>query len=72
MYYEINISLNGVHFFATHNRSLTSTGKAIEVLKALQDRFSENDGYAISLTINYLSGTQLDIPEFLAAQGKGE
>lgn len=41
MYYEINISKNGKHFFATAKRSITTTDKLKTVYDALSTAFPE-------------------------------
>lgn len=50
MYYEINVSLNGKHFFATDKRSITSKSKLEEVYKVFKEKFPKEDGYNISVT----------------------
>ena len=49
MYYEINVSLNGVHFFATAERSCTTYNQAIKVYKELEKRFPASEGYELTL-----------------------
>lgn len=56
-YYEINVSLNGVHFFATHKRSLTDKRKMQEVLEIFKQKFPDSEGYRISVTAEYEYGT---------------
>ena len=44
MGYEINVSLNGKHFFATHERSITNNWKLKEILTGVKpevDYFSK-------------------------------
>ena len=50
MYYEINVSLNGKHLFATHKRSVTSESKLKEVYNIFKDKFSKEDGFEITVT----------------------
>ena len=50
MYYEINISFNGNHLFATHKRSLRSKDEMIEAYKHLEKKFLKEDGYSITIT----------------------
>lgn len=50
--FEINVSLNGSHFFATHERSLRSTYDLNRVLPELQSRFKPEDGFEISVSYN--------------------
>lgn len=49
-YYEINVSLNGRHFFATHKRSMDTERKFKEVLEVFRAKFPENEGYRITAT----------------------
>ncbi|HGL4259682.1 hypothetical protein KTD26_20555 [Burkholderia multivorans] len=49
-YYEINVSLNGRHLFATAPRSITSAVKASTMLALLHDRFPSHVGYSINCT----------------------
>ena len=50
MYYEINVSLNGQHFFATAERSIHSETKMEEMYKLFTEKFPENEGYKIDVT----------------------
>lgn len=50
MYYEINVSLNGKHFFATAERSISGEWKLKEVYKVLKEKFPEEEGYKIDVT----------------------
>ena len=50
MYYEICISLNGIHLFATAERSITSKSKLKEVYEILKEKFPEKEGYKINVT----------------------
>lgn len=50
MYYEICVSLNGRHLFATAERSITDIHKANTVYKLFKEKFPEADGYKITLT----------------------
>jgi len=50
MYYEIIVSLKGVHYFATHKRSITS-GKALKAIyNDFKTRFPEGDGFEVYAT----------------------
>ena len=49
-HYEINISLNGKHFFATAERSIRDENKLKEVYNVLKEKFPEEDGYKITVT----------------------
>lgn len=50
MNYEINIALNGQHFFATALRSLTSMGEAVRVYEILQAKFPKSEGYTMQMS----------------------
>lgn len=47
MYYEINVALNGQHFFATDKRSITNRGALEKVYKVLKEKFPLEEGYDI-------------------------
>lgn len=49
-YYEINVSRNGRHFFATHKRSVPDKWKMNEILEVFKDKFPESEGYRIMVT----------------------
>ena len=50
MYYEINVSKNGRHFFATAERSITSFTQAEGMYMLFKEKFPESEGYEISIT----------------------
>ena len=50
MYYEINVSLNGAHFFATAKRSITNEYQLERVYNIFKEKFPKEDGYAITVT----------------------
>lgn len=56
MYYEINVSLNGSHFFATHERSITTRTKLKQVYESLLKAFPQSEGYEISISLNSVIG----------------
>lgn len=49
MYYEINVTLNGKHFFATAERSITNRWDLNNKLKIFIDKFPKEEGYEISV-----------------------
>lgn len=61
MYYEINISLNGQHFFATSNRSITDSHKLKIVYGVLKEKFPNDDGYKITVTRYETVGKPIDM-----------
>lgn len=50
MYYEINVSLNGKHLFATAERSIVNTFQLQKVYNLFKEKFPEEDGYKINVT----------------------
>jgi hypothetical protein len=50
MYYEINVALNGQHFFATDKRSITNKIALKVVYKILKEKFPIEEGYDIMVT----------------------
>jgi hypothetical protein len=57
MYYELNISLNGRHFFATAERSITSEDELKKVYDVLKVKFPHSEGYRIGITRWETTGT---------------
>lgn len=51
MTYEINVSLNGTHFFATHERSLYSIDKLKQAVEVFREKFPESEGYKITTSV---------------------
>ena len=54
-YYEINVALNGKHFFATAPRSITTEDKMLRVFKTFKEKFPEREGYSVD--VSYWSST---------------
>lgn len=50
MYYEINVSLNGRHLFATAERSITTSWEMEKVYNLFKEKFPESEGYKLSVT----------------------
>lgn len=65
MYYEINVALNGKHLFATHERSIRSEWKLLQVLRIFEEKFPESDGYSILVTECWKEIKEIDIKEVL-------
>lgn len=61
MYYEINVSLNGKHFFATHERSIADKWTLKEVYNVFVEKFPKEEGYEISVTLYETFGTHIDM-----------
>lgn len=49
MYYEITVSKNGYHFFATAERSIITREQLDIVYNTLKDKFPREEGYKISV-----------------------
>lgn len=65
MGYEINVALNGKHFFATHERSLQSIDKMKECLEIFIEKFPESEGYKITVSEWETTGKNIDISSIL-------
>ena len=50
MYYEINVALNGRHFFATAERSICNEEQLKKVLTVLKQKFPVSEGYELYAT----------------------
>jgi hypothetical protein len=50
MWYEINVSLNGKHFFATHERSCRWEDEMKKIVEVFKVKFPEEEGYEISVS----------------------
>lgn len=49
MFYRINISRNGQHYFATADHSLTDFEKANNVYKDLAQKFPTTEGFKLEM-----------------------
>ena len=58
-YYEINVSLNGKHLFATAERSITSKQKMEEMYKLFEQKFPKSEGYTLDVTLWEKRGTPI-------------
>ena len=63
MYYEINVSLNGQHFFATDKRSITTQRALKEVYPILKEKFPPEEGYDILVSCVETKGRYLDMEQ---------
>lgn len=61
MYYEINVALNGTHFFATAERSATTSAEAVTLYDAICAAFPAEKGYQITVTKWDTCGSQIDM-----------
>jgi len=60
MYYEINVSLNGRHFFATAPRSITYGSRLADMIEIFLKKFPAEEGYQI--TVSKFETTGTDVP----------
>lgn len=65
MYYEINVSFNKHHLFATAPRSIDHERKLVELLKLFKEKFPQSEGYEISATEHPGDFHSVDIDELL-------
>lgn len=63
MYYEINVSLNGRHFFATDKRSITTKRALKEVYTVFKEKFPQEEGYELLVSCMETKGKYLDMEE---------
>jgi hypothetical protein len=63
MYYEINVSANGKHFFATAERSIRDLSTLKCVYSTMVNKFPKHEGFEITVTENTLSGKWIDMQE---------
>ena len=63
MYYEINVSKNGKHFFATDKRSITTKYALKEVYKVLKEKFPKEDGYDMLVSQIEIEGRFVNMEE---------
>ena len=50
MWYEINVSKDGQHYFATDKRSITTIGQAVEIRDRLKAAMPEEEGFEYTIT----------------------
>lgn len=65
MYFEINVSHNGRHFFATAERSIWDMTKLKQVYYTLKKKFPTSEGYEISVTKYENSGRRVQESEIV-------
>lgn len=65
MYYEINTSLNGKHFFSTNKKSINNDTELKKVYKIFKTKFLKSEGYELSVTLWQTNGTFIDMEEIL-------
>jgi hypothetical protein len=60
MWYEINVSKDGKHYFATHERSITTIDRAVEIRDRLRAAMPEEEGFKFTITQWQTSGVELE------------
>lgn len=60
MHYEINIALNGMHFFGTHERSIRDDYALKRVYGEMKKRFPESEGFSVTVCQYRTSGRSVN------------
>ena len=60
MWYEINVSKDGKHYFATHERSITTINKAVEIRDRLKKAMPEKEGFEYTITQWQKTGVKIE------------
>lgn len=63
MYYEINVSLNGQHLFATDKRSITNKIALKVIYKIFKEKFPQEEGYNIMVSYYETTGKYIDMEQ---------
>jgi hypothetical protein len=50
MWYEINVSKDGKHYFATDKKSITTLARALDVRERLKKAMPEEEGFEYTIT----------------------
>lgn len=61
-HYEINVTLNGQHLFATAERSIQNEADLLRVFPAIRLAFRDEDGYSVTVTVWEVCGTTVEVP----------
>lgn len=61
MYYEINVSLNRQHLFATDKRSITNKIALKVIYKIFKEKFPQEEGYNITVSCWETTGRLIDM-----------
>lgn len=57
--YEVNVSKDGRHFFATHERSGSCAAKAAALFETLRQKFPKSEGYEVQMSAQVSYGVTL-------------
>jgi hypothetical protein len=60
MHYKINVSLNGLHLFATSDHSLTDKNSFIRCVNIIKKKFPKSEGYKVDSTLWKSYGEYVD------------
>ena len=60
MWYEINVSKDGKHYFATHERSITTIDRAVEIRDRLKKAMPEEEGFKYTITQWQKTGVKIE------------
>jgi hypothetical protein len=60
MWYEINVSKDGKHYFATHERSIGTIDRAVEIRDRLKKAMPEEEGFKFTITQWQKTGVQIE------------
>jgi hypothetical protein len=60
MWYEINVSKDGKHYFATHKRSIGTICRAVEIRDRLKKAMPEEEGFKFTITQWQTTGVQIE------------
>ena len=63
MSYEINVSKDGNHLFATHERSTRHEVETVKLTELFVEKFPESEGYKISVSYKPEIGYGTDIKD---------
>ena len=66
--FEINVSLNGHHLFATHERSISNNYELKHVLTIFKEKFPKSEGYEITACRQEHVSYPMDIDEFMSKE----
>lgn len=63
MFYEINVSKDGRHFFATDKRSITTERALKEVYPIIKEKFPLEEGYDILVSRTETTGRYINMEQ---------
>lgn len=65
MYYEINVSKNGRHYFATAERSITTERELKIIVADFVEKFKEEDGFHMTVSLYKAFSQHIDVETIL-------